>query len=709
MISKRGMQRSDMKKDKPIILLYPPPSDPTQSYSSLPTLTGFLRSKEFTVIQRDLGIELLDELLTQRMLMKACQSAAVRARETDLSTNDEYLARFYKLIGISDYIIKHIDEAKHLMRDKDQFYNIECYQWAVRLIKLACDLVSLPYHPTILRPSDYETNYEPTFKGFHEATTRRIDNLFFDLFDQKIIPQIVKLKPLLIGISVTYHYQIIPAFTLSRLLKIAAPGIHISVGGAIIQHMEKALLNDPTCFLYADSFCIGEGETALLTLARNLSTSDEPKPVPNMIMNIDGLPDAHNLRHYEDVNSLPCPDFEGLKLERYLSPEPVLLLSSARGCYYGKCAFCDVSKNTKRVHRKMRKEHLVTNVQNLYQRYGAKRFFFCDDAMPPANMRWISELVRDTLHDVKWGAEARFEKIFTPDFVSTLNAGGCRFLVFGLESASQRVLNAMNKGNSIENDIAVLHSCSENGIYVNLQTFIGFPTETPMDAWKTINFLIDNERSIACYGLGSFLLERDTPVYRMPKQYGISSISIRNDAFGDYLDYVPLTGMTMEDTERELKLAQEKLRPMFASRTTFLAGVSGAHSLLYFSHYGYDELYRIWRDMDLPQWVDKPDIDDLVLDIPPTLIFSHPPIEMHSFEHFAFCSKTGKHFLLSPSENRLLELCDGKRTVGEIVSIWISEQTEAFDAQILLLARGLAIIRGYLRKGLVTPGKIWLQ
>jgi anaerobic magnesium-protoporphyrin IX monomethyl ester cyclase len=690
-----------MKKTKPIILLYSPPSDPTQPYSSLPTLTGYLRSHKFTVIQKDLGIELFDELLSPRMLLKACRSANARAKDANLYTDQEYLARFYKLAGVSEYIIEHIEKAKKIMRDKNEFYNYDQYQWAVRLLKSACDLVSLPHHPTILKPSDYETNYEPTFEGFREATANRIDNVFFDIFKNKIVPEIVNLDPLLIGISVTYHFQIIPAFTLSRLFKLAAPGIHISVGGAIIQHMERALLGDPECFLYADSFCTGEGETALLTLAENLSSDEEKKPVPNMIMKGGGHANECNLRIYEDINNIPCPDFHGLELDRYLSPEPILLLSSSRGCYYGKCAFCDVSKNTRRNYRKMRKEHLISCMMELYEEYGAKRFFFCDDAVPPANMRKISEVIMEKLPDATWGAEARFEKTFSSDFISILRKGGCRFLLFGLESASQRVLNAMNKGNTIENDIAVLKSCKKNGIYVNLQTFIGFPTETAAEAQKTVNFLINNERNIACYGLGSFLLERDTPVHLMPERYGISNIYFRNDAFGDYLDYETLIGMTRADIEIELKLAQEKLRPIFASRTNFLAGASGGHSLLYFSHYDYDEIYKIWKKMSLPQWEDKPDIYDLVLDISPTLLFSHPPIKAYSYEHTAFCSKTWKQFPLLPSEYRLLELCNGKRNVGDILSLWISEQTKEFGTKISLLARGSAIIRDYLRKGLV--------
>lgn len=687
----------------PVLLLYPPPSDLTQSYSSLPALTGYLRSEGFRVIQRDLSIELMDEILSPENLSIMSKRANLRIKETGFLEDKEYLERFYKVSGISDYIITHVNEAKRVMHDEVQFYNLERYQWAVKLLHSACNLASLPYHPTILQPSHYETHFEPTVKGLLEITSLNDKkNLFYEIYEQKVLPQILRKKPLLVGISVTYDFQIIPAFTLSRLLKSAAPELHVCIGGAIIQRMDELLLNDSAVFEFADSFCVGEGETSLAILSETLLSGKELKSIPNLIVKKEGRSNSANLRWYEDVNKLPCPDFDGLPLDRYLSPEPVMLISSTRGCYYGKCAFCNVSMNTRRVYRQMEKNRLRTNIETLNKKHRANRFFFCDDAIPPVHMQSVANLVKEKLPQVTWSGEARFEKVLTPEFLVMLRAGGCRHLIFGLESASQRVLDKMNKNNSFENDVAVLNACSKSEIYVNLQTFIGFPTETQQEAWETINFLIENEHSISCFGFGCFELEKDTPVYHNPEHFGISKISNpKNPILKESYDYVSTIGMTMEDTEKVHEIALKKLGAIYSRRSTFIGGASGSHGLLQFSHFGYDEIYQLWKSMDKPKWTDNPNLSDLVIRVSPTLIFSHPPKLLESFEHLAFNTQTGKKFVLTPTENLLLELCDGTQTAGEIIFRWAEAQTQEQEIQIKLLGRGFAIIKEFLKKGIL--------
>ncbi|MCK9313556.1 MAG: radical SAM protein [Methanocorpusculum sp.] len=690
------------KNSRPIVLLYPPPSDPTQPYSSLPALTGFLRSHGFKVIQKDLGIEMLNELLTPASLRKARDLAVNRADLTDPESGSEYFKRYYGIIGLSDYIIGHVDEAKCVMRDKTQFSDLKRYQWAANILGMACELVSLPHHPTRLEPYSYETDIELSFKGLFEGTSGRFDNLFFEIFAEKVVPEILKLNPLFVGISTTYHFQIIPAFTLSRLLKQASPELHINIGGAIIQDMEADLLLDPKWFAFADSFVVGEGETSLVRLAENLLAGDNPgHDVKNLISLVNGVPAASGLRWYEDMKSLPCPDYDGLGLDQYLSPEPVLLLSSTRGCYYGKCAFCDVTKNTKAFHRQMDNGQFTDHICEMHRKYGADRFFLCDDAMPPAKMLTLAKLVTEKLPGVTWQAEARFEKVMTPEFLSAVKKGGCRQLSFGFESASQRVLDMMNKNNSAKLDREILDSCAKNGIAVNLQTFIGFPTETREEARETIDFLIENEQKIASIGFGIFSLFKDTPVHKNPEHFCIRDVSISPSLFGG-CEYTPLSGMTLEEIEEEHKAALEIISSMYNVRGFYLSKAMGAHSLLQFSYYDYPELYRMWKEMGAPQWEDTVDMGDTVLNRNPSLMYSSSGESAPSGLR-VFCSDTGNQFFVSSSEQRLLELCDGS-PMGDIASRWADEQTKDFSGRIVFMTRAFASLREFLRKGLVISG-----
>lgn len=702
------MVYSKMNKNGAVVLLYPPPSNPEQPYSSLPTLTAFLRNSGIQVIQKDIGIEVFNELLTPEMLSKSRDRALTIANSKNWITKKDYYKEFFYTIGFSDYVISHITKAKQIMHDEKLFYDIKLYKWAVSIIKLACDLVSLPYYPSKFQPGDYNLNFDLTLEGLSKAIINENENLFLKIFEKEIAPQILLMKPLLVGISVTYPSQIVPAFTLSKILKSSAPHLHINIGGAVINHMKDSILENPLFFQFADSFTIGEGETALLTLTQCLQECRELENVPNLITKINGKPYFYNLHWHENINELPCPDFDGLDLKRYFSPEPVLLLSTARGCYYGKCAFCDVSKNTRNIYRKMEDSQIINNLRNLNKKYNVKRFFFSDDTMPPENMLLVAGLVKNELNEVTWQSETRFEKILTPEFISNLKEGGCRQLIFGLESASQRVLDMMNKGSSIKNSIMIIESCFNNGISINLQTFIGFPTEIYEEAMETVDFLISNENKISSIGFGKFDLCKNTPVYNESSKYGIKNITIDNEIM-NYCNFEYSSDKDSYDIEREHELAKRKLEKIYSTRSEYLGTASGigAHSLLYFSHYDYNELYQIWEDIDRNHYPDGKDlleIGEKLLSISPSLIFSFDSDAEHSFNHRLLCTRSGEVYEISIAGQKLLELCDGSK-MNDIVSKWVKDQDNGQGLQIIHLSRAYALINEFLRKGLVAVDK----
>jgi radical SAM superfamily enzyme YgiQ (UPF0313 family) len=689
--------------NRPVVLLYCPPSDPTQPYTSLPALTGHLRSHGYSVIQKDLSIEMLDTLLTPQHLTSSFNRARQLAQTCSHShpeRENEYQERFSKMAGMSDYVIEHVEEAKHFLRSEDHFYDLKNYQRSHSVLELACDLVSLPYYPTRLSLQNYEWKAGLSLLNLLEATVRSSDNLFMEIFQQTVVPDLLAMDPLMVGISVTYQSQIVPAFTLARLLKSTAPELHISIGGAVLYLMQTCLLSDPACFAFADSFIVGEGETALQSLAENLRTGYALDSVPNTIIKVDGRPRASNLMWLEDVRKLAGPDFDGLELERYFSPEPVLPLSSTRGCYHGKCAFCDVSRNTRSAYRPVGKDRLCENILALHQRYGARRFFFCDDAMAPAYMLEVSRLIREQLHDVTWGAEARFEKEFTSDFLSVLNNGGCRKLVFGLESACQRVLDMMCKKNTVENDLQVLHACADNGIAVNTQTFIGFPTETREEAMKTVDFLIDNEQIISSFGFGVFDLFRNTPVYNDPERYRIGNITMKSDRLLADLDFTTLEGMTCAEAKQLYIESVKRLATIFGTRLYYF---SDMHHLLFLSHYDYRTLNQKVAELDSSILNCETDLDRLVLAVPTTILISPSNEAGNVSSYLLLCTETGRRFELSRMEKKLLELFEKERQVGEAISLWVDDGGKDPESQIKLIIAAFVAIKDFLKKRLLAP------
>ena len=686
---------------KPIVLVSPPPSDPTQPYSSLPMLTGFLREKGCRVVQIDLGMKLFDEWTTLGRLERAKRDAITRIGRADIEPDDDYLERFYGIIGLSDFIVGHVEEAKAIMRDSNRFYDLREYEWASTILQLACELVSLPNHPTLLTPYDYSAKVPLTFKGLLEATSGRYDNLFFNAFEREVVPSLIAINPLLVGISVTYDCQIVPAFTLSRLLKKAAPNLHVTIGGATIYLLEPQITRDAVCFEYADSYVLGEGETALLSLANNISSGQDPSSGPNIITKTHGVPGAGLKWKFEQMDELPPPDFDGLELKSYLTPEPVLLVASTRGCYHSKCAFCNVSMNKKRRYRSNARGQTASQLRVINQKHGARRFFFCDDAIPLANMLEISDFVMKEAQSITWSGEARLESDIA-EHIPTLKSGGCRQLTFGLESASQRILDLMDKRNTVENDLRILKACIDSGLAVNMQTFIGFPSETHDEAMKTIDFLVNNKDDLISFGFGTFDLCQDTPVYDHPERYGITvHPSPDENLFFEPFEFEQSSGMTREEVESLYMKASNRIGKAYRGRTNYLCRAAGAHVLLHLSRYSPEELNGFWKKKLEGRVLRSPLPDDAVVRTRPDILTSHPFDARHSFDHRALDTETGEVLDLSPEEQKMMEMCDGRRSAKEIIDEWVRERGQVAQERTLDLAKAVIMINKLYINGLI--------
>lgn len=696
-----------METKKPIVLVSPPPSDPTQPYSSLPMLTGFLRGKGWRVIQIDLGLRLFDECTSAGRLERAKRDAVARMDRREVEPSDSYVERFYGIIGLSDFIAGHVEEAKAIMRDPDRFYDLGEYEWASSILRLACELVSLPNHPTVLTPFDYSVKAPLTFKGLLDATSRRYDNLFYDAFEHEVVPALVAENPLLVGISVTYGSQLVPAFTLSRLLKKAAPDLHVTIGGATISLLESQILRDATCFDYADSYVLGEGETALFSLANNISSGQDPSSGPNIITKTRGETKAGPMWKYEHMEELPPPDFDGLELKSYLTPEPVLLVESTRGCYHAKCAFCNVSMNKKRRYRSNARGQTASMLRGIYQKHGARRFFFCDDAIPLANMLEVSNFIMEEAPSMTWSGEARLESGLA-EHILALKNGGCRQLTFGLESASQRVLDLMDKRNTVENDLRILRACVDSGLAVNMQTFIGFPTETREEAMKTIDFLINNKDYLISFGFCTFDLCQDTPVYDNPERFGITiQRSLDEDLFFESFKFEQSSGMTRDEVESLNEEASNRLTKAYRGRTNYLCRTAGAHVLLHLSHYSLEEMNGFWKKKAEGRVLRSALPDDAVVRARPSILTSHPFDPRHSFGHRALDTESGEEFGLSPEEQRLMEMCDGRRSAKEIIDDWVRERGRIAEERTLDLAKAVIMINKLYVNGLIEFD--WLE
>jgi len=90
-------------------------------------------------------------------------------------------------------------------------------------------------------------------------------------------------------------------------------------------------------------------------------------------------------------------------------------------------------------------------------------------------------------------------------------------LLFGLETASEAIIQRMVKGTHREDVSRILHQSSEAGIWNHVFFFFGFPGETIDHAQETVNFVYEHQHAVHSASPGALLLERYAPAYCDPE------------------------------------------------------------------------------------------------------------------------------------------------------------------------------------------------
>lgn len=171
-----------------------------------------------------------------------------------------------------------------------------------------------------------------------------------------------------------------------------------------------------------------------------------------------------------------------------------------------------------------------------------------------------------------------------------LRGSGCVCVSFGYESGSQRILNLINKGVTLEKVPKILEQLSVAGIGVQMMGFIGFPGETPDESLATFKFLEENRSNWTLAGIGEFSL---TPGSIIAKQHKVFGIKETCPSSGD--DIIRWLSWCDEDNHignfhdavisEDIRKIATSLKLIVGDRP-FVGGIDSGHSILYFSKYG---------------------------------------------------------------------------------------------------------------------------
>lgn len=523
-----------------ILLLFPPHWVPAMPHLALPTLTAYLRAHGVEVIQRDLNVEFFDTLLTGG----AMTDTVARLRELLRSVSGPMAQPLRAALADGPCLVAQVEGAKAVFRSP-AFFDGEASLPAFLTIAQSLDLASLPFAPTALGL----TNFVPPVPADSSRSLLSIVedpqcNIFLDFFRRHALPDIVREQPDIVGISIPTLDQMIAGMTLGHLIKTTGLPCHVTVGGPHISMLREQLPKVPAIFSLFDSAIVFDGETALLRLAEALDGDGDLAKVPNLIYRAQhdaGVIRSTPVKVEPHPNLLP--DFDGLPLDRYLVPSPVLPMLSAHGCYHGKCGFCNVGYGGPGAFSQLDADLVVEHMLALHEKYGARHIFFADEAITPRNLKVMSAKLAEAGSPVHWCGCVRFDAALTRDLLESMAQGGCRMLLFGLETAAERTIRRMLKGTQLPVMSRILHDSTAAGLWNHTFFFFGFPGETMAEAQETVNFIYAHQDAIHSASPGAFLLERYSPVACSPKKYGVTIHEDPDRDLAIYFDYDVASGL----------------------------------------------------------------------------------------------------------------------------------------------------------------------
>jgi hypothetical protein len=483
-----------------------------------------------------------------------------------------------------DFVYAHIEGAKNFFRNLNTFHDSASYRHAHNTIKRAMDIVSAAYHPLDMRFNELNFHRITSWQSIQRFTADPSINPFLTIIRESIIPKLPR-SASVYGISVTYRTQLGQAFTFARWIRKLRPDAKIILGGAYLTAKRRGIIGHGAAFRDVDAYVFGEGETPLLKLVElAMAGRSFPSHMTSVYLPQDGKKTEDfdlSLLNFEDFDTLPTPDYQGLDLGQYFSPKPVFFLSNARGCYWRKCAFCAISCATGRTFRQRSIDNLRSDIDTLIDRYGAEHIFFADDCIPTKRLREIADHCRCKKR-LYWQTEARYEGGLTLPVLQSMFDGGCRQLTFGNESGSQRILNVMQKGTAVEENERIIKDAHRARIAVHLQNFVGFPSETREEAMQTIDQLVRLRRPITSFALGPFHLTEDSLCERNPDRFGIVNVRFKKPGDLDALRLYDVDRGISQRESRDLAMRlRSKLMGSFPHNDFFLDGPAGAHIMFY--------------------------------------------------------------------------------------------------------------------------------
>ena len=329
----------------------------------------------------------------------------------------------------------------------------------------------------------------------------------------------------LFGFSVCFS-QLPATLLAARRLKCRRPGLPIVLGGSTCAPaIARSLL---AVFPEIDFIITGEGEGPLRALCAHLD-GEAPGPGPGVLTRPRVAPAGESDRlgpnhpgQIADLDTLPIPDFADYFAELRqsgLNFIPALPVEFSRGCWWNRCAFCNLNLQWSGFRHKS-SARMLREVRQLRETHRCLDFCFTDNSLPPAEAdRFFAATARQD-QDLSFFGEIRTLK--KPETFARYRQGGLNSVQIGIEAFSDSLLKKMNKGVTVLDNVAALKYCLAADIRLDGNLILEFPSSTDDEVAETLRVL-DFVLPFRPLAAAAFFLGHGSPVWQRPGDFGISA------------------------------------------------------------------------------------------------------------------------------------------------------------------------------------------
>jgi hypothetical protein len=346
------------------------------------------------------------------------------------------------------------------------------------------------------------------------AYQQRSTSIFDTYLKDSLVPQIIDMRPQVIGFSVTFLHQMFATMRMASILRRELPHIPLVLGGALVECWRGADWRRPPF----DQF------DAVIPLQSSSWDTWRSRfglqvPYPN------GLPFF--------------PDPEDIVARAFFAPEPIVPLALGLGCAWGRCTFCPDYR--RHPYQASTEQSWLQTLERVLEHHPALTLHLSDSCVAPEALDRLADAIHERALPVRWYAFVRLEKsLLQPGRLEQWVAGGCRLLQFGLETAATELLKAMHKGIQLRHAAAVLRRASDLGIRNYVYLLFGFPGETHDHQLQTLDFIVQHQQIIHYLNNAIFNLPKDSPIAMKPEAFSIRNLRRFPGETGDlsiYLDF----------------------------------------------------------------------------------------------------------------------------------------------------------------------------